>query len=534
MLGKNYFYTGRLSRLIVRRDRIRIPVWLLSLAVLTIVIANAFTELYPSEQELQIAAETMKNPAIIAMLGPGYGLDNLTLGALFAFEMLLFTALAVGIMSILFVARHTRTDEEEGRIELIRSLPVGCLSNLNATICVSVGANVILALVIGFGLYALGINSMDFEGSLLYGAALGATGVIFTAITAIFAQLTVTSRGTIGFSVTILILSYLIRAIGDVSNETLSWFSPLNWVLRSEVYVNNHWWPILVTIVVALVLVMIALYLNAIRDLDAGFIPARPGRKYASAFLQSPLGLALRLQRTGLIAWAVGLYILGASYGSVLGDLESFISNNEMLAKVFTQASGFSLTEQFITMLMKIITMACTIPALMAILKLKGEENRNHSEHLLSRAVSRKRNMGSYLIVSITSAIIMVSLASIGLGTVGNSVMEEGIPLGTFYSAAIVYLPAMLVMIGVAVLLIGCAPKLTSLPWLYLTYSFFVIYLGGMLQLPEWLGKLSPFGYIPELPIEEMNFLKVSLLTIIAIILMVIGFIGYKKRDIQG
>ncbi len=31
----------------------------------------------------------------------------------------------------------------------------------------------------GFGLYALGIESMDFEGSLMYGAALGATGIFF-------------------------------------------------------------------------------------------------------------------------------------------------------------------------------------------------------------------------------------------------------------------------------------------------------------------------------------------------------------------
>ena len=529
-----YINTRRLTRLILRRDRIRIPVWLLSLSVLTFIVANAFTSLYSTEQERQIAAETMRNPAMTAMLGPGYGLDNYTNGAMMAHQMLLFTALAVGIMSILFVARHTRADEEEGRIEMIRSLPVGRLSNLQASILVSVGANLLLALIIGFGLYALGIKSMDLEGSLLYGAALGAIGIIFTAITALFAQLTVTSRGTIGFSIAILLLSYLIRAIGDVSNQALSWFSPLGWVLSSEVYVNNYWWPILLTIGVSFILVIISLYLNAIRDLEAGFIPAKPGREYASSFLQSPLGLALRLQRTGLIAWAVGMLILGASYGSVLGDIESYFSNNEMMEKMLTPAAGFSLTEQFLTMLMKIISMICTIPPLMAIFKLKGEEKKNRTEHLLSRAVSRSRLMGSYCIVSIVSAFVMLSLVAIGLGAVGNSVMEEGIPFGTFYSAAMAYLPAIWVMIGIALLFIGLAPKLSSLTWVYLTYSFFVIYLGGLLQFPEWMGKLSPFGYIPQLPIEEMDFMKVSILTIIAIVLMVIGFIGYKKRDIQG
>ena len=116
-----------------------------------------------TEQERQAIAETMMNPAMTAMVGQGYGLDNYTIGAMMAHQMLLFTALSVGIMSILLVARHTRADEEDGRIEMIRSLPTGRLSNLNAAILVVCGTNVLLALLIGFGLYALGIESMDLK-----------------------------------------------------------------------------------------------------------------------------------------------------------------------------------------------------------------------------------------------------------------------------------------------------------------------------------------------------------------------------------
>ena len=50
-------------------------------------------------------------------------------------------------------------------------------------------------------------------------------------------------------------------------------------------------------------------------------------------FYKVRLVLYLRLQRTGIIAWAIGLFILGASYGSVLGDLESFFKDNEMLKR---------------------------------------------------------------------------------------------------------------------------------------------------------------------------------------------------------
>ena len=369
--------------------------------------------------------------------------------------------------------------------------------------------NLLLALVIGFGLYALGIESMDLEGSLLYGAALGATGIFFSAITAVFAQISESSRGTIGFSFTVLGVAYLIRAIGDSGNETLSWLSPLGWVLGAEVYVNNYWWPILLTVGVAFVLVILALYLNAIRDLESGFLPSKPGRKYASKFLQSPLGLTLRLQRTGLISWAIGMYILGASYGSVLGDLDAFFTGNDMLENLLTPVQGFSLTEQFITMLMSIMAMFCTIPALMAMLKLIGEEKKNRTEHLLSRAVSRTRLMGSSFIVSIAISFVMLSCTVLGLWSAATATMENGIAFGTLYSAAMVYLPAMWIMTAVAVLLIGFAPRLTGFVWMYLLYSFIVVYLGGLFQFPEWLGKLSPFGHIPKLPVEDMDFMKV-------------------------
>jgi ABC-2 type transport system permease protein len=376
MRKKSLNQTGRIMLFILKRDRLRLPIWLLSLLVITILTASAFTDLYGTDQERRSIAETMKNPAMTAMVGQGYGLDNYTAGPMMAHQMLLFTAIVVAIMSILLVTRHTRYDEVEGRVELIRSLPLGRLANITATLVVMTVTNIILALLIGFGLFALGIESMDLNGSLLYGSSLGTTGIMFTVITLLFAQLSGNSRGTIGLSFTVLGVSYLVRAAGDVSNDTLSWFSPLGWILGTEVYVTNYWWPILLALGFSIGIAVIALSLNAIRDLGPGLLPANPGKKHASRFLTSPFGLAFRLQRTGIIAWAIGMFILGVSYGSVLGDLESFFSSNEMMAEILPPVEGFTLTEQFLTMLMAIISMLCTIPPIMFLLKLKGEEKK--------------------------------------------------------------------------------------------------------------------------------------------------------------
>ncbi|QDI92628.1 ABC transporter permease [Salicibibacter halophilus] len=525
--------TASLAKLIVRRDRFRIPLWVIGITFFTLIVPVAFTDLYPSQEERDGMAETMENPAMTAMVGPG-DLENYTIGAMTAHQVLLFTAVVVGVMSILLMTRHTRADEEDGRIEMIRSLPVGRLSNLNATLFVICAVNVILALINGFGLYALGIESMDLEGSLLYGTALGAAGICFAGVAATFAQLSQNSRDTIGFSIAVLLIAYLIRALGDVSNETLSWFSPLNWVTRTEVYATNHWWPILMLIGLSILLFAIANYLNAIRDLEAGFFPAKPGRRNASFFLQHPLGLALKLQRTAIIAWAIGVFVIGASYGSVLGDLEAFFAGNEMMEQLLLQEEGYTLTEQFIPMLMIVMGLLATVPPVMAMLKLHWEEKKNRIEHVLSRAVSRTRLMGSYLVLAVVNGFIMLSLAGIGLWSAGTVAMEEGLDFGAIYGASIVYYPAMLVMIGLAVLLIGFIPKITSVVWLYLFYAFIVLYFGGLFDFPEWVGHLSPFGHIPQLLVDELAWVPMITLTILAAGLMIAGFIGYRSRDIEG
>ena len=300
-MSKEFTNTGMLARFILRKDRIRLPVWLISIVAFTVLIAAVLPDLYTTAGEREIMAETMRNPAVTVMLGPGYGLDNYTDGAMMAHFMLVFTALAVGIMNLLLTIKHTREDEEDGRIEMIRSLPVGPLAPLSATILMGFIANILLSFAVGFGLYSLGFESMDLHGSLLYGASLGAVGIFFASLAGLLAQVTSNTRSALGYSFSFLIFSYILRGIGDVGNEILSLISPLGLILRTEVYVNNYWWPVVVTIGVSIIIFGVALYLSSIRDVGAGFISTRPGRKSASRLLTSPLGLSLRLQRTPLL-----------------------------------------------------------------------------------------------------------------------------------------------------------------------------------------------------------------------------------------
>ncbi|MCU9612901.1 ABC transporter permease [Caldibacillus lycopersici] len=534
-MGNHLFHNiGKLSLFILKRDRIRILIWIIGIVFFTLIVPPALAELYPTQQDRDAFAITMENPAMVAMAGQA-DTSHYTIGVMTAHEMLLFTALVVGLMSILLVNRHTRSDEEDGRVEMLRSLPVGRLSNMNASLLVLTITNIVLAFVTAIGLFALGIESMDLQGSLLYGALLGGTGIFFAALTAVFAQISENARGTFGFSIAFLLLLYLVRAIGDVSNEALSWISPLGWVTKAQVYGENNWWLLLLLIVVSFILMVVANYLYAIRDLGSGLIRAKSGRKYASWFLQSPAGLALRLMRNGIIGWAIGMFVLGASYGSVMGDLDSFFSGSEMLSQMVLDAEGeFSVIEQFIPMLMVVIAITATISPVLSMLKLYGEEKKNHIEHLIVRAVSRPKLMVTFLIISFVNAFIMLSLAAIGFWSAGAASVEGGLDFGMIYTAAIAHFPAIVCMISIAALLVGFLPRFSSFVWLYVFYSFIVLYLGGLFHFPDWVGKLSPFGYISQLPIEDVNIVAEIVLLVLSIAIMIIAVVTYNKRDIQG
>src|SRR5688500_19667912 len=97
--------------------------------------------------------------------------------------MLLFSAIAVAIMSILLVGQATRGDEEGGRYEMIRALSVGRPAHSSAVLIVNVATNVLLALSIGLGIALSGIESMDIESGLLSGAVFGGTGLSFASFT---------------------------------------------------------------------------------------------------------------------------------------------------------------------------------------------------------------------------------------------------------------------------------------------------------------------------------------------------------------
>jgi len=522
--------SGLLVKFVFRREWLALAIWTVGLLGFAVAVPVAFNQMYDTEEARQGMAVAMGNPAMVAMVGDSTALDDYTVGAMNVHMMLVFMAIAIAVMNIFFVVKYTRRDEELGREEVLRSLPVGHLAGLSAVLIVALVVNLVIGALIGVGLSVLGIESIDWAGSILYGMGIAAVGLVFAGVAAVAAQLCQTARGAIGMSMIFLIGSYLMRAAGDMNSEVLARMSPLGLVLRTEAAVGNYWWPIWVLLGIAAVLVVKAFWLNAIRDMDQGFIPAKPGRARASGLLVRPIGLSLRLMRWMMIAWLVGLMLLGASYGSVLGDTESFADTiAQMTGGV---AEGEDVARAFVSVLMLIMAVFACVPCLIMLLKVRGEEKRGRLEMILAGAVSRGKVIRSYLVPTLVFSFVSVMMAIVGLWGAGMATMEEPIVFGEIFRAVMVYMPAIWVMIGIGILLVGVAPKKAGFAWIFLLFAFFVSYFGGMMGLPEWTSRLTPFGWAPEVMMgESVSFLPLMVTAVVAVGLITVGVLTYRRRE---
>lgn len=281
--------TNRLLLADLKRDWVKIVTWMIVLAGLFLVVAYKFTDLYGSQGQISTIADTLKSKAMVSLFGPLARSTNLNTAIIFASEMLIFGAIFMVIFNYSLAIGSTRAQEEAGLTEMIRGgHPIGRQAPLMAATLELTLIDGLFTILIGIGLQLANLPGADTNGNWLLALALGIVGWMFGAVALVFAQLfndahNATLGGYLFFGIT-----YLMRMITDVTNPKWTWLSPLGWVEKTSIYVHNDWLPMFLYVVAGFALLAIAFALNANRDIDAGIIAVRPGKRN-SRFLKGPL-----------------------------------------------------------------------------------------------------------------------------------------------------------------------------------------------------------------------------------------------------
>ena len=529
-----YAGTASLLRVALRRSRLLLASWVAVFVVVAAYSAKATIDLYPTlPSRIEAADAINSSQALVALYGRIY--DPSSLGALSLIKMGGFGAVFVAMLSVVFVVRHTRADEEAGRTELVGGTAIGRGAPLAAALIGAVVLNLVLGALTAAALTAVGL---PLDGSIAFGLAWAGVGLAFAALAALAAQLATGARAAISLCAATLGVVYVLRATGDAAGEGglrwLSWLSPIGWAQQFRPYAGDRWWVLLLTVAFSLIVAGAALALRARRDLGAGLLSDRPGPASASGLLRSPLALAWRLHRGALLGWAIGFALVGVLIGGLASNVGSFLNNPNARDFITKLGGEKGLIDAFLCVEIAFAAIAASAYGIQVVLGLHAEETGRRAEPLLATAVGRVRWTMSHVVIALAGTTLLMTLVGLGAGLVRAGQTGDVADAGRVLAAALVQLPAVWILSAIAVAAFGLAPRFVSIGWVALAAFVLLGELGPLIKLSHWVMDLSPYAHVPKLPGGSFSATPVAALTCVALLLGAAGLAGVRRRDIGG
>ncbi len=524
--------TRHLVRLILRRDRVRLPLWLVGLGGTVALSALAVPPIYDTPEKVAGYARAVgSSPINYLMAGRQAGID--TLGGIVANEISQVAQLGICLMVLFLVVRHTRAEEESGRAELLRSGVLGRHAGTLSGLLYGVAAALLIGVITTVSMLAAGLEAL---GSLTYGTGMTLLGLAYVAVSLVAAQLATTARGALGLAGAAIAVGYLVRGVGAMQDNALVWASPFGWAQAMNSFGEERWWPALLLVAATGVLLGLAAWLTAHRDFAGGLLQTRPGRPRGSRFLGTPVGLAVRLQRGLLIGWAVGLSALGLLYGAVIPTIPDLIESNPDLAVVFGVSADAeqALIDAFLQYVFVFMAVILTGFVIASVLRLRTEEESGRAELVLATRVRRSSWVAANVFVSALGAAVLCLLMGLGLAVGYGLGMGEWDRVIDQLAGQLSYLPGVLLLAAVAVAIAGLVPAWSLLAWATVAFVAFQVLLGETLRLPDWVDAFSPFWHLPGLPVESFAPLPALTQLLLAGALVALGLWGFRRRDVSA
>ncbi|MFJ7210766.1 ABC transporter permease [Amycolatopsis sp. NPDC098790] len=524
--------TWHLTRLALRRDRVVLPIWIVLLSIVPASTVNTFTQFYPTVADrLALQAGANTNPSYALLYGPPF--DLTTAGGFIAWRMCGFLALLTGIMVVFTVTRHTRAEEDTGRAELLGSAVVGRYAALTSALLVAGGASVLIGLVQAVSLIGSGLPA---AGSVAFGASEALAGLVFTAVAAVAVQLAEYSRTANGIGTAVVGAAFLLRGAGDstVDARWLSWLSPIGWVQQVRAFAVERWWVLLLPVALALVVGAAGYWLLPRRDVGVGILPPRPGPARAAASLRTPFALAWRLHRGPLLGWAIGTAVVGAVFGSIASGIGDLVGSSPQAQQIFERLGGsHALTQAFLAAMAGMFAMVASLYGIQAVLRMRGEETAIRLEPVLATSVGKLRWAGGHLVFAFfgTALLLLVGGLFMGLAN-GLRTGDVGGSVGDALAGMLVQLPAAWVVVALAVTIFGLAPGFSAAAWAVGALALLLSLFGPVVNLPQAVLDVSPFQHPPKLPGQELVATPLVWLTAIAVVALVAGLVGWRRRDV--
>jgi ABC-2 type transport system permease protein len=504
-----------------------ILVWVIALGTSMIGTAVAVAGLYDTPTKIHSYAEAVTSgSALAAINGHVEGIDSL--GGVIQDEFGFLASFLLPLLGIALVAGSTRREEESGRLETVLGGRIARHEPTLAALAVACGAILATSALFAAGLVLAGVAV---SGAILYGAALGALAFAFAGLASLLAQLVLHARGVYTLSLIALAVAYLLRGVGDTTHTRVTWLSPLGWTEKTAPFGDQRWWVLAVPAIIGLLTGGAAVWLAARRDVGSALLRGGAGPVRATRLRRSPIGFAVWLHRPVFAGWLAGGILLTAMMGSLARQFLDAMTGNPALAAAMGIEDGRPL-DGFAAATQLYLAVIAAGYVIQAVGTLRTEEVDGRLESRLAGTLPRLRWLAAHTAVVAAGLVLIVVGSSLVLALSSAWSIGETAEFGAAMTAGLDYLPAELVLAGLAVGLFGCWPRGFGLAWAGYAVATFIALLGPGLKLTQWMLDLAPTTDIGDPPLGTVDAGNLATLAVVATALVLLGFVAFRRRDV--
>ena len=547
----------------LKRNWVRFVVWFVLVVGMLAFIATYYQGLFAGDagaKELQTFVQTVNSPALLSMVGLITHPVSIA-GATWC-KAFMMSALMLGIGIVFLMTRNLRADEDQGRAELVRAYPLGIHSRLAASVILMSALSIVIGVFTALVMSSLNLCELNGQAmcanpgpsAWVFGLSLTGAGLVGVGIGALTNELAPSSGSANGMGTGLFGLFYLMRIIGDVQTtwtpgvsadgfqtmtpsgwgQWLTWVSPIGWSQKMDPWGANLVWPLLLSVAFTAVLVALAWALQSRRDLGDSIAPERTGKANASRTLTTVWGLGARLQRGSLIGWFIGVFVFAAVFGSVTTAMHDLLTSAN-LAGIDNLHLTTNLLSVVANLFMPLLALVVSIFAAQSATMMRSDESRGVLESQLGTSVGRTSWVLQRLAVTFVAVLILLFICGLALGSTFDSLVPDANQMWPIIGSFYAYVPACMIVAGIFVLGFGWWPRFSvAVTWIVIGALWVIMIVGLAVPIPKAVLDAMPFNATPKVPYDAMNWPPVLWLTLVTVVFIVLGLVGFRRRNVPA
>ncbi|WP_256329012.1 Tat pathway signal protein [Actinomyces ruminicola] len=457
------------------------------------------------------------------------------IGQLVQWETGTYLLLCAGLMAVLLTCRAMRADEDDGLVELQLAVGIGRWAPLVAPVVVSWGAIAMLALGVGVILTGLTqlVTELTVPGAWTPAGSVANAGWAFIALSALICQLCRQAVHARGLTLVGLSGAFALRVLADESGTGwMRWFSPLAWRDLVYPYTNDDPVPLAVCAAICVALVAIAGALYTRREYGTGYLPDRStsARRW---HVRGYTDLLARLAVHGSAIWAATVAATSALFGAMAGGIAELLVPGSATGSYVGKMAEGSPVEQYLSLLTIVTVLLVVVAAAQRVNTLVLRERTGLIDLKSAVGISRTRlfvTQGGMVLVEATG-LLMLSGGVLAAAT--GSQLTEDHAVARAFVFTVSQLPGLLAAIGIALAVVGVAPRRFGIVWAVIAWSVFARFFGGLLELPRWARNLSMMGHHLDV-VGDPDWVPLAVQAAVGVAGTAVGLVAYRRRDLSS